>query len=327
MKICFVDTAKLDYSHKDINNQLIRGAESIFINFSLKLKEFGNEVYIFNNSSKEYYEKNYIWSNLNKIKKREYYDIVISNNDTQILSKFTTKKKFVISHSILTIEKAFRKNQLLSYFRNRPKYLLIGNYHKKKMSNIFSLFGNDIIYYGVEDIFQKTNLSDKIDNNLSFFTSRTDRNLDILIEIWKNDVFKNRSLSKLYVTPIKQDLKNYNIFNRPMLSKPEYINQILKSRMIILPGHKAELFCLAALEASELCIPVVTMGIGSLSERIEHNVTGLVSKNKSEFAKNILEMYQNHELWLKIRQNLISRRGQNTWNNAAKKFYKVLINN
>ena len=58
--------------------------------------------------------------------------------------------------------------------------------------------------------------------------------------------------------------------------------------MIILPGHKAELFCLSALEASELCIPIVTMGIGSLAERVEHGVTGLIAKNERNFQVILL---------------------------------------
>ena len=32
MKICFVDSIKLEYSFEDIDNQKIRGAESILIN-------------------------------------------------------------------------------------------------------------------------------------------------------------------------------------------------------------------------------------------------------------------------------------------------------
>ena len=95
--------------------------------------------------------------------------------------------------------------------------------------------------------------------------------------------------------------------------------------MIILPGHKAELFCLSALEASELCIPIVTMGIGSLAERVEHGVTGLIAKNE-EFSSYIIELFKNNEL-LKLRQNLIQKRGENSWTNATNKFLEIITNN
>ena len=327
MKICFVDTIKLEYSFEDINNQKIRGAESILINLSKKLSLKGLDVIVFNNCKKEHSLKNYSWLSLNRIDEfKNSFDIVISNNDNQILNKFNCKKKFVISHSIQSIEKALRKKQLFSYFKNKPKYLLLGNYHKSQMSKIFSIYGTDIIDYGVDEIFETTKIANYKDNKTSFFTSRQDRNLDILIETWKDNIFNKDLKYRLFITPIKKNLEQFNIFNRNMLIKEDFVKQISLSRMIILPGHKAELYCLSALEAAELCIPIVTMGIGSLSERVEHNITGLISKNKHDFAKDILEMYRNDDMWNEFRNNLISRRGQNSWTKAAKSFFKIISN-
>ncbi len=327
MKICFVDTTKLQYSFEDINSQKIRGAESILINLSQKLSSIGLDIMVFTNCKKEKSLKNYSWLSLNRIDEfKNNFDIVISNNDTQILDKFNCKKKFVISHSIQSIEKALRKKQLFSYFRNKPKYLLLGNYHKSQMSKIFSIYDTKIIEYGVDELFETKKISNDKDNNLAFFTSRQDRNLDILIEVWKKKIVKEDSNYKLLITPIEKNLEQFNIFNRKMLNRESFIDQILKSRMIILPGHKAELYCLSALEAAELCIPVVTMGIGSLSERVEHKITGLISKSKNDFAKDILEMYRNDDMWNEIRNNLISRRGQNSWTKAAKSFFKIISN-
>ncbi len=325
MKICFVDTTKLQYSSKDLYNEKIRGGESSIINLSKKLSENDNEVYVFNNSRVEINEKNYNWLNINRIKHFENnFDAVISNNDTKILNKFKCNKKYVLSHSILTIEKAFRKKQLLSYFKNKPKYLLLGNYHRDRMSKLFSIFGSHIINYGVDEIFENKVLDNNIDKNLSYFTSRQDRNLDLLIDIWQNGIFKKRKESKLFITPISKNLTEYNIFNRNMLNREKFIDEIIKARMIILPGHKAELFCIAALEALELCIPIVTMGIGSLSERLDHGITGLVSKNKTDFLNNIIELYTNDALWNEIRNNLKQKRGSYSWNVAAIKFLEIL---
>ena len=194
------------------------------------------------------------------------------------------------------------------------------------MSKIFSIYGTEIIDYGVDEIFETMKISNYKDNKLSFFTSRQDRNLDILVEVWKKNIFNKDLKYKLFITPIKKNLENFNIFNRDMLNKDAFVKQISESRMIILPGHKAELYCLSALEAAELCIPIVTMGIGSLSERVEHNITGLISKNKNDFARDILEMYQNDDMWNEIRNNLVSRRGQNSWTKAAKNFFEIINN-
>ena len=92
--------------------------------------------------------------------------------------------------------------------------------------------------------------------------------------------------------------------------------------MIILPGHKPELFCLAAEEARELCVPIVTLGIGSLSERVNHNKTGLVAKNKNEFVDFVIELFKNDKLWLSLRSNLMKLRNSRNWDCCAKELLK-----
>ena len=95
---------------------------------------------------------------------------------------------------------------------------------------------------------------------------------------------------------------------------------------MLIPGHKAELFCLAAEEARELCIPIVTLGIGSLSERVDHNVTGLIAKDKNQFAEYTIKLFENDELWNKIRSNLFKKRGTSSWSLSAQEFLMELKN-
>ncbi|RPG59916.1 MAG: glycosyltransferase family 1 protein [Flavobacteriales bacterium TMED235] len=325
MKICFIDKTEFKYDYKDINNKKLRGAENILINFSTEICKLGHEVVVFNNCVNEYRFTNFSWLNISRIKSNNYnFDVVISNNDTNLLDNIYAKKKFVISHSLQTFEKFIRKRQIISYIKNKPVYLLLGNYHKLKMSKLFSLYGTKIINYGLDKNFLETKLTNNIDNNLSMFTSRPDRNLNILLDVWKKYIYLKNKTYKLYITPINKNLRNYNIFNRNLVDKNTYISQIIKSRLMIIPGHKAELYCLAASEASELCIPIVTMGIGALSERVQHEKTGLIAKNIKQFGDYILEIYSNNELWTDIRNNLKTLRGNKNWSYETKKFLDVL---
>ena len=325
MKVCFIDKTEFQYNYKDINKPFIRGAENILINLSLGISELDNEVVVFNNCSSEYKSRNYSWLNIKRIDYNNiYFDVAISNNDTRLLDKINSTKKYVISHSVQNIEKFIRKKQFNSYFKNKPIYLLLGKYHESKMSKLFSIYGTKIIDYGLDKVFLNKTLENNIENNLAMFTSRTDRNLDLLIDVWKSSIITKNNELKLYVTPVNNNLEKFGIFNRNFVDKNEFINQLVKSRVILLPGHKAELYCLAASEAQELCIPIVTMGIGSLSERVEHNNTGLIAKNKKQFSDYIIEIFSNNELWLTFRNNLLSKRGQKTWFNATKHFLKII---
>ena len=94
--------------------------------------------------------------------------------------------------------------------------------------------------------------------------------------------------------------------------------------MILIPGHKAELYCLAAEEARELCIPIVTLGIGCLAERVDHEITGFIANNQNEFANYTLNLFNNDNLWKKIRNNLIERKNSTTWKMVAKELVKQI---
>ena len=325
MKICFVDKTEFQYDYNDIKSEIIRGAENILINFSTHISQLNHEVVVFNNCKKEYRSNKYSWLNISKINSNNYYfDVAISNNNTNLLDKINAKKKFVIAHSLFTIEKFIRKRQLYSYIKNKPVYLLLGKYHKQKMSKLFNLYGTQIINYGLDKDFIKKEIDQIVDNKLSMFTSRPDRNLELLINVWKKYVHSRDNKLKLYVTPIKKNLENYQIYNRHLLKKNDFIDQIVKSRTILLPGHKAELYCLAASEAHELCVPIVTMGIGSLSERVIHNETGLIAKNMSQFGDYILDIFYDDKLWSSLRNNLLSKRGRKSWLNASKDFLNII---
>ena len=120
------------------------------------------------------------------------------------------------------------------------------------------------------------------------------------------------------VTDNNINILSNSIFKRKLIDQRNLINDLSKSRVCLIPGHKAELFCLAAEEAKELCIPIITLGIGSLSERVDHGKNGFVAKNNKEFADYTIELFSNNEIWSSMRNYLISQRGKNTWHKVAK---------
>ena len=95
---------------------------------------------------------------------------------------------------------------------------------------------------------------------------------------------------------------------------------------MLVPGHKGEVFCLAAQEALEMCIPIVTFGIGALNERVEHGVTGYIAKSKKEFADFSSKILNDQNVWQKFRNNLLKKRGLRTWKMATLEFENILKN-
>ena len=328
MKICFLDKTIFEYDFSDKYSPLLRGAETILINLSKSISLLGHEVFVFNNCRKNIKNNNYHWNSINQlINKNNYFDVAITNADANLLNLVNAKKKIVLSYSLQPIEKFLRKKQLFSYIKHRPKIFLLGEYHKKKRSIFLSLFGSEIYTPGIDDIFLESKIKFPKHSNQAIFTSRSDRNLNILLEIWNNYILPKSTNYKLLITPNNEDanfLKKKNIYFRKMDQQGNLIKDLLSSKMMLVPGHKAELFCLAAEEARELCLPIITLGIGSLKERVEHGKTGFIAKNYSEFAQYTLDLFKQDDLYNNLVKNLLELRGSKSWLNAAKNFLKII---
>jgi glycosyltransferase involved in cell wall biosynthesis len=245
------------------------------------------------------------------------FDFAFTNNDIRLFNKITAKNYIAFSHSIQSIEKFIRKGQLLSFLKYRPKIILLGRYHDDNRNFLLKMFGSINLQWAVDPLFLETEINENYIENRAIFTSRRDRNLNILIDIWKKKIFPQNQSIKLFTTPSDLIDNNFNIFAREFEDKTSMIKDMLKSKVLLIPGHKGELFCIAAEEARELCIPIVTLGIGSLSERVEHCVTGFIAKDTDEFANYTLEIFNNQDLWKKLRNNLKKRRKSKVWNKVA----------
>ena len=208
--------------------------------------------------------------------------------------------------------------------------MLEGKYHYKTRSFLTSLFGKKILPIAVDDDFINTKVNlNNVPNRKAIFTTRSDRNLNFLLECWK--VIKERSPgAKLYINPpyklTKFDKEN-DIILRSKGDKSELIEDLLTSRVMLNPGHKGEVFCLAAEEARELCLPIVTMGYGSLYERVRHCETGFIAKNKDDFINLTVNILNNDEVYLNLKKNLLLKRNSRSYKNVSNDLLKILNEN
>ena len=324
MKICFLDSVNVPYTSRDIYSNKIRGAENILINLSTEFSKLNHEVTIYNNCNNNIKIDNINWINLNNIHDNPHYDLAITNNNIKLFDKIDASRKVAISYSIQSIEKFIRKGQLFAFLKHKPKIVLLSKYHKNNRNFLLRMHGSFNTDCAVDEIFLQSKIDKKVINEQAIFTSYSDRNLDLLIKIWKEHIFKRDKNKKLLITPIENDYTEYNIFNREFGNKTRLISDILSSRLLLIPGHKAELYCLAAEEARELCLPIVTLGIGSLSERVVHGKTGFIAKNHDEFADYTIKLFNDNNLWMNIRSNLLNLRGSKKWNKSVPELINII---
>jgi len=317
MKICFIDNTLFQYNSTDVYSKNLRGAETVLINLSSSLNNLNHEITIINNCPKSEIINGIRWININNVITIEDYDLVISNGDCKLFKYANSKNKILFSHSIQTIEKFLRKKQFLSFIKYKPKICFISKYHKLNRSKLLYFFGSIHLKWAVDKIFQNAPLAKNIDNNLAIFTSREGRNQDLLIQIWKNHIYSKNNKLKLLINSQNKENQKYNIFNRIQQNQTTLIKEMSKSRLFLIPGHKAELFCLAAAEATEMCIPIITLGYGCLTERVINGKTGYVAKNEKDFADLTLTLFNDDHLWQSMRNYLIKNRSEINWANVA----------
>ena len=326
-KIYFIEKS-IDFNSNDLNSNKIAGSEKTLINITNELSLYKNlEIKVFNQTSKEIKFDNICWLSLNNINNYEAPDYLVSMSDANLLSYINCSKKFLWSHSVQSIEKFIRKNQLLPFIKNKPVMLLESQYHYDTRNYFTSFFGKKIIKLAADYEF----INENIDKNFiakkkAIFTTRSDRNLNFLLSSWEK-IFQRSSNSELYINPpynLSKKESQMNVKLRVKSDKNKLIDELKNSRVMLNPGHKGEVFCLAAVEAKELCLPIVTMGYGALKERVEHGVTGYIANNQNEFIDYSLDILNNDETYKKFRNNLFNKRGMRTYKNVAEDLINII---
>tara|TARA_B100001741_G_C16553307_1_gene600705 strand:+ start:3521 stop:4516 length:996 start_codon:yes stop_codon:yes gene_type:complete len=330
MDLYFLEKS-IPFNGNDLNSALIGGTEKVLINIANELAKKPNfNVKVFNQTKTNVEVNKVNWININSCHNYKSPDVLISFSDMNLFKNFKCNKNFLWSHSVQNLEKFIRKKQLIPYLLYRPTIILEGDYHLKKRSIITSIFGKHIIKLApdYEFINEEININE-LPSKKCIFTTKSDRNLDFLINAWRQIYSLNKD-AELYVNPpynISEDLVNLKIKLRNKGSKNNLINDLKTSMIMLVPGHKGEVFCLAAEEARELCLPIVTMGYGSLYERVEHNKTGYIAKNIDEFVHYSHKLLNDKDLYLKFRSYLFSLRNSRNYSHVANELINLITQN
>lgn len=326
-KIYFLEDS-YNYNGNDLDSEKIGGSEKILINITNSLSSEDNLIIkVFNNTNKPKTINRVHWNNINQIDQSDKPDHLISMSDANLFKKLSCNSNFLWSHSIQNIEKFIRKRQLFSFFKYKPIIILEGNYHYNNRSFFTSFYGKKILKIAVDDDFLKSKVNPEyIPLPAAIFTTKSDRNLNFLLKSW-HEIKKKSLKAKLYINPpfeLSESHKKDNVILRKKGDKKFLIQELIKSRIFITPGHKAEVFCLAAEEAKELCVPIVTMGYGCLYERVTHEKTGFIAKNAKEFIDYSAKILNDDNLYLELKKNLINMKNLRNFDNVKVDLLNIL---
>ena len=328
--VLIIDNSNLSYTGEDINGAILRGTETSLILLAEEFAKKGINVYFSTNTNNAKKVNNVYYINAGNVDKKLNYDLVIAVSNANLFKDIKSKKNVIFSVSNQSIEKFIRKGQLFSTYLYKPTIVTLCEYQFKKRNLLTSLYGKLIIPITVDKIF----VEEKIDINFipekkAIYNIRSNRNLDELIEIWENYIYPKDKESKFYITPnlikYNKSHKKNNIFLRNIGSRDQMIKELKQARMLLYLGHKSDIFTLTAEESIKLCVPVITYGIGSLSERVSHGNNGFIAKNQSEFAKYTLDLLNDDSMLFELKRKMLKNRLINSWSNIADMWIKEFL--
>ena len=327
--ILFIDNSNSDFTGLDINTTKVRGTESSLILLAESLVKNNIYVKVLTEINEDVLCNGVIYSNKN-VHQETQYDLCVAISNANLFNKISAKKKVVWSNSLQPFEKFLRKKQLLPFLKHKPEVVTMCNYQFYKRSYLTSMYGKHMISLSVDPRFytEKVDL-ENIPSPYALNNVRSHRNLDWLIDIWTKSFNNKNGKAKLFINPnlieYSDEMKESNIYERKFGSRDDLINELRNTRVFAYTGHKSDIWVLTVEEAVQMCVPIVTYGIGSVEDRVIHNETGFIAKNDEEFAKYLEMLLFDDEFYNNIRRKMFKRRGFKNWDFIADIWIKKFL--
>ena len=329
LSIVFIDNSESDFTGYDLNTTKVRGTEASIILLSESFVKKGFNVTVLTCTQQMVLCNNVTYLNKYKIPTNNF-NICIAVSNANLFYGIKADKYVVWSNSLQSIEKFIRKKQLLPFLRFKPKVMAMCNYQYQKRSFFTAFYGKLCISLTVDPVF----FNEPIDKNyipksIALNNVRSHRNIDWLVNIWKKYIFDIGGSETLFINPniIKNenDLLKFNIKIRNYVERKELLNELKETRVFVYTGHKSDVWTLTVEEAVQMCVPVVTFGIGSVSDRVKHEVNGFLVKTDNEFAYYLKKILTDDVFYLNLKSKMFDNRGQRSWDDIADEWINKLF--
>ena len=269
-------------SKENLKKKNLGGIETLNLNLFKKLKKSKINCEISNKITKRISKKK--WKN------------IISSNDARIFSKISSENNYLWLHNKLQIEKAFRKRQIFSIFKNKISAIYNSKYLYNNTSKLYYFKKKIIIPNFLSKEFEDVSVNY---NRKPFFVWSVQRNkgLDKVIDIWINEIYSKDKKFKLFIFGISKSnlerynlkrLSNYNVYYKGRVNKQTLIGFYRKSLAMICLGYD-ETFCLNAIESFACGLPIITFGHTAVAE-ISNQQNSFKLTNYNDIAKRIIQI-------------------------------------
>jgi glycosyltransferase involved in cell wall biosynthesis len=223
-----------------------------------------------------------------------------------------------------------RRGNVAPLFRTRPHFVLLGDYHKANVPRWFPSSGRSVIHYGIHEDFFRRAPAAAPPPPRAIFTSQPYRGLDWLLDLWPEikrqvprasfDIFAPKAhQAEANAKKAAQD----GVHFRGNIARPELVKELANVRVQLIPGHRDETYCLAAAEAMAAGVPIVTLGTGSLSERVRDGKNGFIVRSREAFVGGTVRLLSDDALWNAMHRACLADTSLAGWDARAEEWEQL----
>jgi len=319
------------YDGRDFERGAVSGTEAVTMRLAEVLVQRGHRASIYNNRSSCDEVNGVTYLPLEETAAIGPATIAISNNSIAALDGLSARRRVIWGHLDLRLARLRKRRELLTVLRVRPHLVVPSRYSARRTHAIIPFRSRTVIEHGVEEAFLKFEPLAEPPAPIAIFASQPKRNLDFVIEAWRRRVHPRLPSARLHVyVPTRDQLPDdrddwadVGIEIKGSVSKSELAENFRAARVMIYPGHKEETFCNAAAEAIATGLPVVTMDIGALPERVRDGVDGFVANSVEDMGDRALKILTDDAEWARLHRAGIHVSRERSWDVRASEWERA----
>jgi glycosyltransferase involved in cell wall biosynthesis len=294
----------MPFSGETLRSQSMGGTESSVVQLAEALARRGHEVCVFNAIPSPRHEFGVDWRPFWQAPDYTRGQTGIAVANPKLFNGLAFRSYIFWVHNPLKSWRQIRRGNVAALVRTRPHFVLLGEYHSAQVPRWFPSSGRTVIHHGVhEDFFRKAAASAPPPPR-AIFTSQPYRGLDWVLALWPAIKRQAPSASlDIFAPKTHQAEANAKMAELPgvqfrgSIARPDLVNELANARVQLIPGHRDETYCLAAAEAAAVGVPIVTLGTGSLSERVRDGQTGFIAHSREAFVAAAVRLLSDDALW------------------------------
>jgi glycosyltransferase involved in cell wall biosynthesis len=312
------------FSGETMRSASLGGIESSIVQLAEALAKRGHDVAVFNDVPEARREFGVMWRPIAEARKHARGEIGIAVASPTAFRGVSFRSPIYWLHNPVKSSRVIRRGEVWPLLRTRPRIVVLGEYHLSRVPKWLPSKGAAIIHHGIQDTFFRPEPAPAPPPPRAIFTSQPYRGLDWLLDLWGDikrqapaatfDVFAPKS-HQAAANAAKDALDG--VCFRGSIERVALADELRTARVQLIPGHPDETYCLAAAEAIASGAPVVTLGIGSLAERVADGRTGFIAGNRDEFIAKTLALLSSDDLWNAMHRACLAESSLIPWDQRA----------